>query len=369
MAEELSSVVAKWLSAREATYGTDVIDLANNLATARRYEYFRAESTIDPVVERRDRAGTRPSFGSTRGINVRRNLAVEITGDVVAANNPGNAGGEYPFGMADCMVYSGMAETIVSATSATYAPSTAATAGGTFYHWRRFLDAAQTWQFIYATGVRGNFTLSAEAGEIATWSFSGRSNNFPLNSGVTANPHGWSVDLAWFDTDGTILLDKNGASIVYTGTETVDDPTPMYFEGGTFTIDGTTFTADSIKIDHRNQVTEKLAGTANPFVDAVYITQRGVAVEIGVANTGADFEKALDKCLDNAEVSGTFVFTDRTGTGGSTLTITCNKLQFDFPTARDVDGLRAWTIPLAANPNWGGAQIGDNEISYAWTVT
>lgn len=372
MAKELSADVGKWLFGREpgGSYNQDAIDLANNLAVARIYQYVHADSAISPNVERKDRTGTRPSFGSSRGITLRRNLGVAIRGDVVAANNPGSPGGEYPYGMSDCMVAAGMAETIVASTSATYAPKTEAGEALTVYHWERFLDAAQTWQLIYATGVRGNFSMEASGpGEIATWAFDGESANFPFDSGVTANPHGYSVDLAFFDADGTIALDKNGAAIVYTGLESVDDPTPMYFEAGTVTIDGTNFEVDNFKINHNNRVTIRMAGTANPYVEAVLITQRLPTLEVGLVTTGAGFKKAIDKALDNAEMSGSLVLTDRMGTGGSTLTIACPKLQANFATRRDIEGLRGWTLPLAANGNWAAAQVGDNEISYAWTVT
>lgn len=369
MAEELSALVSKWLIAQESTYGTDEIDLANNLAVARRYAYLGEDSDITTNPERRGRQATRPSFGSVRGINVRRNLAVNVNGEVIAANDPGQSGGEYPFDMRDFMVAAGMSETIVDSTSATYAPSTEATAGLSIYRYKRFLDATQTWQLIYATGVRGNFQMSANAGEIATWSFEGQSNNYPLDSTQTSDPHGYSKDLQFFGSDGTIALDKNGDSITYTGAETIYDPNPMYFESGTITINSITYDVTNFTINHNNQVSVRLAGSSNPFARAVFITQRGVTVEVGLGVTGAAFEDALDQCFDQAEVSGTFVLTDRLGSGGSTLTVTCPKLQFDPPTPQEVEGMQEWTVPLKANGDWGSDQTGDNEISYAWTVT
>lgn len=369
MAQELSLVAQKWLLARESTYNTDEIDLANNLAVARRYAVMdRGTTGLTPNVDNVQRSVTHPSFGSAKSINIPRNVSVRLGGSVRAASNPGNAGGEYPFTMSDAMVAAGMTETIVSTTSATYVPSTTATAGLSIYNWRRMLDA-YTWQNCYATGVRGNFSMTGNVQEIATWAFEGESANFPDDAASAAGHYGWSKDLAWFDSDGTILLDKNGASIIYTGTETVESVVPMYLEAATLTIDSIAHPVSSFTLNHNNTVRVKQITSGAPTTQGVFITNRGVTLEVQLEETGSAFENILADAKLNTEVSGTLVLTDRLGSGGSTLTITLPKLQYMFPTEAEVDGMAAWSLRMQANGNWASSQLGDNEISYAWTVT
>lgn len=368
MAEELLVEVRKFITAIESTYNTDAIDLANNLAVARRYMALMQESGLTPQMDHKERNLTRPSFGYTRGINIRRNVDVMLAGEVIAANNPGNAGGEYPYDLDEAMRMAGLARTVSSGVSATYAPDTDEGESGTIYEFIRFQDEYK-WQLCYATGVKCDFEMDLPVGEIATWRAPGMSANYPYDTSVPANFEGWSDDLAWFDADGTILLDRDGNSITYTGTETVHDPTPMYVEAATFTLDSVAFPVSSGKIKHDNGVVAKRVTSANPVVSKVQRSHRKVNVDLVLEHTGAAFKKTKTKMLTGAEIAGTIVLTDRTGSGGSTLTITIPKLQVRPVTKGERDRFRNWTIPLTANGDWSSAQVGDNEISYVWSVT
>lgn len=365
MTTELLTRQAKIIQAREGTYGTDAIDLQTNKTAARRYEaYTNVQVTHNG--DFRERAIVRPSFSNNRGQFARRNQTWTIEGLLPAPETAGDA----PLGFADLLIASGMAEALVDNTTATYTLSTTATAGLTLYHYMRHVDS-YVWRMTYGLGVRGNTVISGSVRDYATFAFTGESINYPYATTGNALYKGWSRDLAFFDTDGTILLDKAGATITtYTGVETMDDPVGLFLEpDSVLTIDSVAFPISQFTLDLGNVVKVKEATSATEGVAGVWITGRNVTLNVTLEQSGAAFEKAMDLLHADSEVSATLVLTDGTGTGGTKVTFTMGKLQVrNVEGPADAEGLANWTIPLQANADWSN-ELGDNELTIVWSVT
>ena len=365
MATELLSGESKTILARESTYGTDEIDLANNLAVARRYEAFTAV-TVVPNGDFRERNITRPSFSNNRGQYSPRNQTFTFEGIVPA---PTTAGDLDKHGLSDLLVASGMTEALSAGVTSTYTMSTTATAGLTCYTYKRHADAF-VWRMTYGVGIRTNMSISGSIRDFVTFTATGEAKNFPVSSD-TANFKGWSDDLAFFDSDGTIALQKTGAAITYTGTETMDDARGLFLEPtSVITIDSVAFPISAFQLDWGNNVKVKEATSSSATETAgSYVTGRNVNGNFTLADTGAAYEKACAMLHADSEVSATIVLTDGLGSGGTTVTITMGDLQFrsvDGP--NDDEGLAAWTLPFQANADWSN-ELGDNELTLVWSVT
>lgn len=366
MTTELLARESKIILAREGTYGTDAIDLQNNKAVARRYEAF-TEVAVAFNGDFRERNIVRPSFSNNRGQYSRRNATWTIDGIVPVPGTAGNA----PLGLDHLLVAAGCKETLVATTTATYALSTTATAGLSGYLWKRHADT-YVWRLTYGTGMRGNISISGNVRDWVTFQSTLETNNFPFAPTATNELRGWSLDLAYFDADGTILLDKAGATITtYTGVETMDDPRGLMLEvDSVITIDSVAFPISAFSLDFGNtvKIKEATSSTANSTA-GTWLTGRNVTGDFTLAQGGAAFEKALALLHADSEVSCTIVMKDGLGSGGTTLTITMGDLQLrsvDGP--EDSEGLAAFTLPFQANADWSN-ELGDNELTLVWSVT
>jgi hypothetical protein len=365
MSSELLIAESRLILARESTSGTDAIDLANNLAIARRYAAF-TKVDVKHNLEFRERNILRPTFSSNRGQVVPLNQTWSIEGIVPCPSTAGNA----PLDFADLLVFCGANEALVGDTTATYTFLTTAQASGTAYYWKRYVDT-YVWLMTYGTGIRGGMTIKGSVNDYSTFAFTGDSNNFP-ESTDTAAFRGWSAPLAFFDS-GTpsIALDKTGAAIVYSGTETTDDPRGMMLEPtSVMTIDSVAFPISAYEISLGNAVTPKQRTSATAGVSTVLITGRGVTVNLTLEQSGTALRKALTMLHADSEVSATLVQTDGLSTGGSTLTSTFPKLQArDVEGPTDSEGLAAWTLPFQANGDHVTGSSADDEFSMVWSVT
>lgn len=369
---DLSSRVRHLVLGQESTYGTDVIDLTSGTVDP---GFSAFDPTFNnPLVERDI---MRPSFGRVPHLNIRRNVSVSVSGEVNAAENPGASGTEAPLGLQDILVANGFTETVVDSTSATYAPSTKATASLSAYYYLRELadtDAggSDLWRMTYLTGLRGSgMTLSGEAGGILGWESTLESNNYPYDTAQTTPIYGWSEAAEFIDsTDGSYKLDKNGDAIVG-ASPSIHTPTPMYLESATVELGSgdTSFCVSSFTVTVTNTLKLKECTGADPTVDRVIITGREVSFELTLEESGTAYNQFLADLHANGTFDVVIVCTDGLGSGESTLTITMNDCQFDQATFNDSDGLAAWTIPGFAQCDFGADIQGDNDISLAWTVT
>lgn len=367
MARDLSTINKRIITQLEPTYGTDAIDLANNLAVARIY-HSHDEASEEGNVNLKERNVTRGASSRVEHVMLRENMNVTATGAITRAEVPAGAGQEAP-NFSDYLIAAGMSEAIVASTSAIYTRSTQFTQALTRYNYMRHLDD-YTFRLVAATGVRGNMTFDLQVGEIGTWAFDGQSNNFPEDSTTTADPHMYTEGLAFFDAAGLIDLDAAGNAIVYVGAETYDETLVMCVESMVVTVDGENIALQGMTIDLGWAVNARRRTRASPVVEEVMLLDDGgVKAGLTVDDTGADFEKLIRMGLDANSVSATAVLTDGAGTGGSTLTISFPALQVDWLTLRDDGGLATWEVPAFANGDFGASILGDNEISMAWTVT
>lgn len=367
MASELLFTESRTTIARESTYGTDAVAAAIAANGALRYEAF-TDVQMALNGEFLERAIRRGSFSNNSGVYLKKNLGITISGILPVNGTAGDA----PLGLDHLLVACGFTETD-GGTSFTYALDTdfqgTASTSLSIWHWQRHADAANTWRAIYATGVRGNLTLQGSVGEFVTYTFTGASNNFP-DTTDTAAFDGWSADLQWFDGSGGLNLDPDGTSTVYAGSESYDDPTGVYLEAATITVDGVPFPCSAFSIDLGNVINEKEITSANTVVDQVLVTGRNVTGDFTLQDTGAAFEKALSIMLSASSVSATIVMTDRQGAGGSTVTITMPKLQVrNVGGPNDSNGLASWTVGFQANGDHATDGVADDEISIVWSAT
>lgn len=367
MATELLYTESRTTAARESTYGTDAVAAAIAANGALRYEtYTDVQMEMKGAFLERD--VRRGSFSNNRGVYLKKNLGVTISGYVPTNGTAGDA----PLGLDNLLVCCGFTETD-GGTSFTYALDTdfqgSASTSLSIWHWQRHVDAANTWRAIYATGVRGSLNFSGSVGEFVSYTFTGASNNFPDTSD-TAAFDGWSADLQWFDGSGGLNLDPDGTSTVYAGTETYDDPNFVYLEAATITVDGVQFPCSAFSIDIGNVVNEKEVTEANTVVDQVLITGRNVTGDFTLEDTGAAFEKALAIMLASSEVTATIVMSDRLSAASSTVTITMPDLQVrTVGGPNDSNGLASWTVGFQANGDHATDGVADDEISIVWSTT
>ena len=373
MGNELNLRSSRTVVAREATYNTDQIAVDIAADSAMRYEAF-TDVAVTMNGDFRERNITRPNYGNNRGRYSPRNLGWTVNGIIPAPATAGNA----PLGLDNWFVGAGFTETLVASTTSTYErPAGVALdqAGLTVYHWLQHKED-YTWRLIYGTGIRNNLTFAASAREYATWTATGESANFPVDSTVTSDPHGWSLDQAFFGnfTAGAgLILDKDGVdiSVGYVGTETTDDPRGLILETDSIiTVNAVPYPISAFSIDLGNTITVKERTSSTSTVGPVCIVDAAPTLELTLDRSGAGFEDAVDALHAQREASATLVLSDGLSTGGTRLTITVPDLQIrDVAGPNDAAGTAAWTIPCQANTDWPTNQGGGSDITFVWSVT
>ena len=352
-----------WLT--EGTYGTDSIDLANNLAVARSYGAVR-EIDITPNAVLAENPRVRGSGSREAHCRFLDNQSITMTGPFTGAITEGGAGTEMPpFG--DVLRAAGLSETLVSATSATYKPSTTAEQSMTVYHWRRGAEAYK-FRLMYCTGVRGNLEVNFTLHEEATWTFTGESNNLPESTDTAAFDQGVSDELAYFDANGLIDLQKTGAAITYTGAETYSDAPKFCGDTMAFTLDSQALQAKSITYNLNREVVkvQELNGTQSTA--KVLSLPGACTIDIVLSESAAGFEKVMDLVKSQAEVS--YVHTHSLGSGNDLFTATHPKVQVDpsGPVRQANGSIIEHSFRLISNGNFAGSILGDNDFTWVWST-
>lgn len=364
MGDELLSREQYTIQKRESVYGTDEIDLANNLAVNHRFEAYDDVSVVMNG-DFRERNINRTNFDPSRGQYIPNNQTWTVEGVLPVATTAGDLD---KHGVSDLLVASGMSEALSAGVTSTYTLSTQATAGLTMYHWRRLADSG-TEKFTFGTGIRGDMVISGTVRDYVTFSFTGQSNNYPESTDA-AGMKGWSKDLDFIDaSDGSFNLQKTGATIVYTGTQTGDTALGLFLEtAAILTIGGQAYPVTGFTIPFNNTVTQRVRTSASVSGGPVFITGRSIQPSFQF-ETETEWEDAATHMLANDELSSTLVLTDGLGTGGTTVTFTWPKLQLrqlDGP--NDTGGLAGYVLGTQANGDHSDG-LGDDSMSIVYSVT
>lgn len=367
MGNELLVAEKRLLVAREATYNTDQIAIEVAADNPLRYEAF---TQIDVAHNRdfRERNILRPAHGLNRGQQIPKNTTFTLAGMMPLPATPGDA----PLGLDNLLVAAGMTEALVDDTTATYAFSSSEAASLTLYHWMRFKDT-DTFTFTYGTGGKANVQLAGSIRDWCTFNSTVECANYPLAASETSVLRAWSDDLAWFDmSTGELLLDKDGDALVgYTPDESTDDPNGLLLHpSSVLTIGGTAYRIRSFSIDFGVVLNLKEVTSASAQLDGVWIVGRGVKGSFELYNSGADWKAAKTALENNAEAAATLVLVDGLGSGGTTVTLTWEGLQFEgIESMQDVNNLAAHGLTFRSNTDWDNNPMGDTELTLVYSVT
>lgn len=353
---EQSTRYFKTLAASESTYGTDAVNTVLTTATADIIYQDLISINVDNTIEITEINRVR---GSQSGVAhcPFKDLAA-VTASVPLTGKVGSgAGDEAPY-YNMFLKAAGLSETIVSATSATYAPSSVNQEAMSVYKFSRNLEDTN-WRLELATGVRGTATIRAEVNQEATFEFEG--------SGIYDDLI--SDEAVWFDAStGEIQFLKDGSTSVTartTGTETQATKLPMKCQGATITIGGTTYPVASFELAFNWSV--DLVRTINDAqsVSKVLLT-RGEGSRIGgsldLQDSATAMEAARDAIKAGTEVAFSFTLTN----GTDTIVISGSKLQFGFWSPGENGGVRTYTLPFFLNGDWS-ALAADNDFSMVYT--
>lgn len=352
------------LIASEGTLGTDAIDLANNLATARVYldvDSITWTPNAIPVDVNRVRGSASSEAHGVVLDNQKIDLVTPWSGAIAVGTT------EYP-NFAALMKCTGHTETLVSSTSATYKPSTAPGAGVSMYYWQRDGEA-YTFRLHYGVGIRGQLSqvecnLDQEAK--ATWEL--YAANLPDASGDTANFQGGiSEDLAFFDSSGLIDLDKTGSAIIYTGAETYDDAPKFICKGMTVTIDSQTMICSSVTMRFPRTIKIVRAVTGDPTTVKIVTVPQPPTLDFVLQEGNAGYEKIVDRLPTGTEVAGSVLLDN--GSGNDQCLISYPKLQVRGASRSEDGGYVAHSISCIGRGDYGSSILGDNDYSIVWSQT
>jgi hypothetical protein len=344
----------------ESTYGTDAINAAITANSDITY-YDVMSIDIVPSVANIENARVRGSGDSEAHSRINNNQTVTITGALTGATNVGNAGGETPH-WADLIEAAGMAETVVSATSAAYNVATTAQTAVTVYHWRR---AAESYKYRgqYATGVRGNMSFSFSLNTPATYTFEGQSNNMPESSDTANYQQGVSEELAFFDANGLIDLRlTTGASVVYTGSEAYADDPKFLPTSITATLNSVSLQASSINYNLNREVVAIQEITGTPNVAKVLSNPGTPTIEVVLTESAAGYEQVLALAKSGAEVA--WSHTQSLGSGNDQITFSAPKVQVDAtgPVRQANGSVIGHSFRLLCRGNYASSILGDNSL-------
>ncbi len=361
-AGHLSFTKGRSLIELETTYGTDAIDLANNLAVNRTYQDFRTVEVVPntiPVEVQRVRGSGSPVAGDI----LLDSQSVTIEGALAGAVGVGGAGTEAP-AFAALLKAAGLSETIVASTSATYQPTTTIDQSISMYHYKRDLEFYQ-FRLLVLTGLRGSLSMTFTLDDEATYTFEGIANNLPVDS-TTADFKWISDSLAFFDSSGLIDLDKTGSAIVYTGSEAYADDPKLIVNNITVTVDGQDLCLSELTLN-MNRVNTQVRAIkgATTTAKVLNLFDAPITLDMTLAESSDGYDKLLDLWINSSEVAATV--TASLGTGNDRVRLEIPKLQvLAAPSMSDNGGTVAHSFTARLSGDYGSNIRGDNDFQLIW---
>jgi len=297
---------------KESTYGTDSTPTGTDALLVRNLEI----TPIEADVVSRDLI--RPYFGNSPQLLA--NTRVSITFQVELAGS-GTAGTAPRYGAV--LQACGLSETIVAATSVTYAPVSSSLSSATIYFNNDGIRHI-------LTGCRGTFVLNAEVGQIPTIDFT--------MIGVYNAPTDTALPSVTYSAQASPLIFKQGNTSSF----------QFFSYAGCL---------QSVSLDIANEtVYRELVGCTKEILITDRAPSGTVMIEAPALATKDYFSIA------QTETTGNLTFLHGT-TAGNRVTLTAGQCDITNPTYGDQDGVQMLNIPYVAVPTTAG----NDELSLAFT--
>jgi len=297
---------------KESTYGTDSTPAGTDALLVRNLEI----TPIEADVVSRDLI--RPYFGNSPQLLA--NTRVSITFQVELAGS-GTAGTAPRYGAV--LQACGLSETIVAATSVTYAPASSSLSSATIYFNNDGIRHI-------LTGCRGTFVLNAEVGQIPTIDFT--------MIGVYNAPTDTALPSVTYSAQASPLIFKQGNTSSF----------QFFSYAGCL---------QSVSLDIANEtVYRELVGCTKEILITDRAPSGTVMIEAPALATKDYFSIA------QTETTGNLTFLHGT-TAGNRVTLTAGQCDITNPTYGDQDGVQMLNIPYVAVPTTAG----NDELSLAFT--
>jgi hypothetical protein len=297
---------------KESTYGTDSTPTGTDALLVRNLEI----TPIEADVVSRDLI--RPYFGNSPQLLA--NTRVSITFQVELAGS-GTAGTAPRYGAV--LQACGLSETIVAATSVTYAPVSSSLSSATIYFNNDGIRHI-------LTGCRGTFVLNAEVGAIPTLDFT--------MIGVYNAPTDTALPSVTYSAQASPLIFKQGNTSSF----------QFFSYAGCL---------QSVSLDIANEtVYRELVGCTKEILITDRAPSGTVMIEAPALATKDYFSIA------QTETTGNLTFLHGT-TAGNRVTLTAGQCDITNPTYGDQDGVQMLNIPYVAVPTTAG----NDELSLAFT--
>ncbi len=326
MSSEISSRLKRVTVASESTYLTDAVNtILTDGALDLIHQNFK-DADIVPARVVGDASRIRNSHSGHKHFTVGDRCVVTFEVPLTARVGSG-AGDEAPY-HAPVLKAMNLKETVVSSTSATYNPATAAQEAITVYMWEQELEDTKQ-RLTYTTGVRGTGVFKFALNQEAMYSFTG----VGTYQGELSN----RIEL-FNPTTGAVSKLKDGttsATARTTGEEKYADKDAMVCTGMTIT------SKVLLTRDANNRI-----GGSFELVDGAELTTLFSAVT-------ADTEGQMVIELDD---------------GTDKITITADKVQLGYPTKGDTSGMRSYSVPFFLNGDWS-TLAGDNDFSMVFAAS
>ena len=297
---------------KESTYGTDSTPAGTDALLVRNLEITPIEADVVSRDLIRNYLGNSPQLLANTRVSI--TFQVELAGSGTAGTAP-----RYGSILQAC----GLAETIVSSTSVTYAPVSSSFSSATIYFNNDGIRHI-------LTGCRGTFTLNAEVGQIPTIDFT--------MIGIYNAPTDTALPSTTYSAQASPLIFKQGNTSAF----------EFFSYAGCL---------QSVSLDIANEnVYRQLVGCTKE----VLITNRapsGTVMIEAVALATKDFFT-----ISQTETTGNLTFLHGT-TAGNRVTLTAGQCDITNPTYGDQDGVQMLSIPYVAVPTTAG----NDELSLAFT--
>lgn len=274
---------------------------------------------VEPVITSLERQNVRAFLGAFQKLNVGEAIKIKFSTELKGSGTAGTAPEIGPL-LKAC----GFTETIVPATSVTYAPNSNILTADSCTIWFYFDGMVHK-----TTGCRGTFDIEAKAGQYAkiNWEFTG--------------------------------LYQKAADLALT-TGTFNATVPARFVSALLAIDTYAAIVENLKITIGNEIAKRVDANAATGISAYFIKARNVTGEIDpevVTLATKDFWTMMDS-------SSLVAFTARIGSSaGNICTISSARVQLTDIKYGDRENMMTYQLPIVFIP---GAS-GNDEISIVLT--
>ena len=345
----LSSRYGIAICEEESVYGTDQVN-ADIVAGTNAFVYQPFTTCdITPVADQYEPDQLRGSASGIKHTQIPNHNTVSVTSPM---RGKSAAAGTAP-NWAPLLKAANFSETVSPGVSVTYAPSTAAVAGASFWKYERELESGD-YRAIRAYGCRGSmsfdFAISTEA--TLTW------------DGMSASFDDFTPARSYFAVDGTPALDYSGGATGGANTASYPDKDRLICQNATVTIGGNSYPIASLSLDMAWSMSPVQVMLGSPTTSKVLLTRAAASRPNGtfqLVDGDTAYSDALADWQSSGEMAASLVFTNTT----DTITFTIQKMQVGRPGPADVGGLRAWDIPFFLNGY--SSLTGDDEVSVVFT--